>query len=203
MGLEYDFYQNPIPKGSNRKPRLHARVATKGTTTTEQIAKAINDRSSLTTGDVKAVFDLLSSLLIQELSYSRRVHIEGLGYFQLTLDCPPVKTEKEIRAESIKVRTIVFRAEEAMKEKVRSLPVRRVKYKNKSKKYSDIEIDGLLTSHFMDHEYITPWDFRRICGLTASTGSRRLKKLVDDGKLYRLEHRRSSIYMPVKGNYRK
>lgn len=203
MALEYDFYQNPVPKGSNRKPRLHARVVTQGTTTTEQIAKAIHDRSTLTTGDVKAVLDLLSSLLIQELSHSRRVHIEGLGYFQLTLDCPPVKTEKEIRAESIKVRTIVFRTEEPVKDKIRNITVRRVKYKNKSKKYSDIEIDGLLTAYFMDHEYLTPWDFRRICGLTASTGSRYLKKLVNDQKLYRLGPRCSSVYMPVKGNYRK
>lgn len=203
MGLEYDFYPNPIPEGSDRKPRLHARVVTKGTATTEWLAREINQRSSLTTGDVKAALDLLSSLLLQELSYGRRVHLEGLGYFSLTLDCPPVKTEKEIRAESIKVRTIVFRAEAEMKKKVRNLEISRARYKNKSKKLSDIEIDGLLTTYFMDHSYITPWEFSRICGFTASTTSRRLKKLVDDGKLYRLAHRKSSIYMPVKGNYRK
>lgn len=203
MGLEYDFYQNPIPKGSNRKPRLHARVVTNGTTTTEELARAIQDRSSLTTGDVKGVLDLLSNLLIHELSYGRRVHIEGLGYFQLTLECPPVKTEKDIRAESIKVRSVVFRAEEALKDRARGISVKRVRRKHKSKKYSDIEVDGLLTSHFMDNDFVTAYDFRRICGFTPATAGRRLRKLVEDQKLSRLGHRRSSIYVPVKGNYRR
>jgi len=203
MGLEYDFYQNPLPKGSNRKPRLHARVVTNGTTTTQELADAIHDRSTLTTGDVKATLDLLSKVLIRELSSGKRVHIEGLGYFQLTLDCPPVKTEKDIRAESIQVRTIVFRAEEPVKDKIRHMTVRRVKYKNKSKSYSDIEIDGLLTTHFMDNDFITARDFRRLCGLTSSTSSRRLKKLVEDKKLTPIGHRRSSVYTPVKGNYRR
>jgi len=203
MGLEYDFYPNPLPKGSKRKPRLHARVVTKGTTDTEQLARIIHDQSTLTTGDVKAVLDSLSDLLIRELSYSRRVHIKGLGYFHLTLECPPVKTDKDIRAESIRVRTIVFRAEEPMKEKVRNMPLKRVARKNKSILYSEIEVDGLLTGHFLDNDYITGPGFNRLCGLTPSTGSRRLKELVDGQKLKRLGHRKSSVYVPVEGNYRK
>lgn len=203
MGLEYDFYQNPIPKGSNRKPRLHARVVTNGTTTTDQLAEIIHDRSTLTVGEVKAVLDSLSVLLLHELAYSRRVHLEGLGYFQLVLECPPVKTEKEIRAESIKVKTVVFRAEEKLKKKARGLRVERVRRKNKSKNYSDIEIDGLLTAHFMDHDHITSRDFARICGLTDSTAGRRLRKLLDEKRLSRVGHRASSVYVPVKGNYRR
>lgn len=39
MPAQYDFYKNPIPKGSNRKPRLHARIVTRGTTTTEKLAE--------------------------------------------------------------------------------------------------------------------------------------------------------------------
>lgn len=203
MSLEYDFYQNPIPKGSNRKPRLHARVVTNGTVNTEQLANMIHSRSTLTPGEVKAVLDSLSSVLIMELSYGKRVHMEGLGYFQLTLECPPVKTEKEIRAESIKVRSVVFRAEEKLKKKARRIKVQRVRFKNKSLKYSDIEIDGLLTGHFMDNDYITTSDFRRLCGLTESTAGRRLKKLVSENKLSRLGHRKSSVYIPVAGNYRR
>jgi len=203
MGVKYDFYQNPIPKGSNRKPRLHARVVTNGTTTTDQLAEIIHDRSTLTVGEVKAVLDSLSDLLLHELAYSRRVHMEGLGYFQLVLECPPIKTEKEIRAESIKVRTIVFRAEEKLKKKARGLRVERVRCKNKSKKYSDIEIDGLLTAHFLDHDHISTIQFCQLCGLTFSTGGRRLRKLIEENRLLRVGHRKSSVYMPVKGNYRR
>ena len=39
MPAEYDFYSNPVPPGSNRKPRLHARIVTKGTVGTEKLAE--------------------------------------------------------------------------------------------------------------------------------------------------------------------
>ena len=60
MNIECDFYQTPIPKGSNRKPRLHARVVTRGTATTDELAQAICIRSILTPGDVKAVLTSLA-----------------------------------------------------------------------------------------------------------------------------------------------
>ncbi len=203
MALKYDFYSNPIPKSSNRKPRLHARVVTTGTTGTADIAARIHDRSTINAGEVKAALDLLSEVLVHELKYGRRVHLEGLGYFQLTLECPPVRTEKEIRAESIKVKNVVFRAEEKLKKKVGLISMERVKVKNHSNKYSDIEVDGLLTGHFLDNEFITSKQFFSLCGFTQATGSRRLKRLVDEGKLERIGHRKSSIYSPAKGNYRK
>jgi len=203
MGLKYDFYQNPLPEWSNRKPRMHARVVTTGTIGTEDIARRIHDCSTLTPGEVKAVLQSLSDILVMELSEGHRVHLEGLGYFQLTLECPSVRTEKEIRSESIKIKSVVFRAEEKLKRRVRRFQVERVRVKNKSNNYSDIEIDGLLTGHFMDNDYITGRQFRSLCGFTLTTSSRRLRKLIDEGKLERLGHRKSSIYVPVKGNYRK
>lgn len=203
MGLKYDFYPNPVPKGSNRKRRLHARVVTNGTMKTDEIARAIHDRSTLTTGEVKATLDMLSNLLVTELSYGRTIHLEGLGYFRLTLECPAVKTEKDIRAESIKVRSMAFRPEKKLMEKFKSVRMERVRIKNKSNIYSDIEIDALLTGYFLDHDHITSQTFRSLCGFTRTTTSRRLKKLVDEKKLEHFGHKRSSIYIPVKGNYRK
>ena len=45
MSAEYDFYKNPIPKGSNRKPRLHARIVPRGVITTEMLSEEIHDAS--------------------------------------------------------------------------------------------------------------------------------------------------------------
>lgn len=203
MIIEYDFYQNPIPDGSDRKSRLHARVVTRGTATTDELAQTISLRSSLTRGDVMAVLSNLSDLMVEELARGRRIHLEGLGYFSLVLDCPPVKTGMEVRAESIKVRNIAFRTEEKMKKRIARLPVQRVRNKNKSADYSDIEIDDILTVHFLDNDYITGSNFRVICGLTRTTAGRRLKKLVDEGRLSRLGQSKSAVYVPTKGNYRR
>ena len=59
MSAEYDFYKNPIPKGSNRKPRLHARIVPRGTVDSDMLAEEIHDASSLTPGDVEATITML------------------------------------------------------------------------------------------------------------------------------------------------
>ena len=203
MGVEYDFYQNPIPKGSDRKQRMHARVVTKVTVTTNDLAEIICTRSSLTAGDVKSALISLSELVVQKLGQGMRVHLDGLGYFSLVLDCPPVKTDKEVRAESIRVKNVAFRADAELKKEVAKFKLERVRHKNKSKDCSDIEIDALLTAYFMDHDYITASDFCRICGLTSTTGGRRIRKLIDEKRLVRQGYSRSSMYAPVPGNYRR
>lgn len=75
MSAEYDFYSNPIPHGSNRKPRLHARIVTNGTIGTEDLAKEIQARCSLTTGDILATLVSLSKVITEHLRDGDRVHI--------------------------------------------------------------------------------------------------------------------------------
>jgi len=203
MGLRYDFYENPLPKGSNRKPRLHTRVVTGSTTTTDEIATRIHDASSLTVGDVKASLLSLIEVMANELASGRRVHLEGLGYFQLTLSSPSVKSPKEIRAESIRVKSVAFRAETSFKKRFLNIPLERVREKRHSNRYSEIEIDGLLTSHFLDNTYITSRKFQTLCGFTESTAKRRLRQLIANGKLRKTGHRQFPLYEPVKGNFRR
>ncbi len=202
MGIRYDFYENPAQKKDTKQPKLHARVVSSGTMTTDEIALRIHGNSTLTTGDVKAVLTSLSELIVSELSFGRRVHVEGLGYFHLTLSCPPVKSPKEIRAESIRVKSIAFRPEIELKKNFKRLPFQRVREKRHSCRYSEIEIDGLLTGHFMDNLYITRRQFQGLCGMTTTTAFRRIKQLIADGKLQR-SHAHRSLYEPVKGNYRR
>ncbi len=203
MGLRYDFYENPLPKESNREKRLHTRVVTWGTATTDEIVSRIHNASTLTIGDVKASLISLIEVMADELSSGRRVHLEGLGYFQLTLSSPPVKSAKEIRAESVHVKNISFRAEASFKKRFSHIPLARARRKRHSNRYSDIEIDALLTRHFRDNTYITSRGFRALCGFTESTAKRRLRKLIADGKLQKTGHRQSPLYKPVKGHYRR
>lgn len=203
MALKYDFYTNPVPPGSEREPRLHARVVTTETIGTDKIAEEIQYMSSLTTGDVIAALDLVVKQLAHHLSYGERVHIEGLGYFQLTLSCPAVKSPKEIRAESVKVKTIAFRPDESFKECFINVTPERVRVKNHSQAITEKEIDNRLTAYFRKKEHITTAKFRSLCGLTQPTAERRIRQRIKDGKLRRIGHARSSLYVPVKGFYGK
>ncbi len=203
MGLHYDFYENPPKEGSNKKPRLHARIVPLGTINTSEIAGFIHDMSTLTTGDVNAVLTLFREQLIDQLSMGYRVHWEGVGSFELVLASPPVHSPKEIRAESVYPKTIAFRPEKSLKKEFRFLPLTRAKEKNHSNRCSEVEIDGLLTGHFLNNPFITSSEFRRLCGLTSSTANRRLRKLIADGKLRKTGHPRSPLYEPVSGHYRR
>ncbi len=203
MSLQYDFYANPPSGGSNRKPRLHARVRTFGTTSTQMLAQVIKETTSLSTADVKAAIDALAEAMAFELTSGRRVHLDGLGYFSLTLSCPPIHSPKEVRAESVKVKNIVFRPDEEWKDRVRSAQLVRTREKNHSVRYSDIEIDGLLTGHFLDHSFISTLRFCGLCSCTQTTGRRKIVRLVEAGKLRRVGYGNVTLYEPVPGHYRR
>lgn len=203
MSAYYDFYKNPIPKGSDRKPRLHARVVTYGTTTTEKLAEDIHSRCSLSTADVMATLVSLSDVIVERLREGERIYIKGLGYFQMTLECPSVKTTKEIRSESIKFKSVAFRPEAELKKRLKTTRFVRAVNKNHSNRYSEIEVDGLLTGFFMDNPYITRQEFQQLCGFTKGTANRRLAAMIKAGKLKKEGLYKFPVYAPVPGNYRK
>lgn len=203
MPAQYDFYKNQMPKGSNRKPRLHARIVTRGTTTTEKLAEDIHSRSTLSIADVMATLVSLGEVITDRLKEGERIYIKGLGYFQMTLQCPPAKTAKEIRAESIKFKSVAFRPEAELKKELRSTRFVRATLRSHSNKYSEIEVDGLLTGFFLDNAYITQREFQELCGFTKGTANRRLAALIEAGKLRKEGLSRFPVYAPVPGNYRK
>lgn len=194
MGLIYDLYPTPTPKESKRKPTLHARVVSSETVSTESLAEIIADRSTVNAGEVKAVLDLLSNVLIWELSQGRHVHLDGLGYFHLTLNCPPVESEKEIRSESVSVRNIVFRPEQKLKNKTKTFKLKRAE-KKRTKRKSISEIEHLLAVYFSKHPCISTREFGVLCGLANTTAKRIIKQLADEGKVRRIGQNRLTLYM--------
>lgn len=203
MSAEYDFYKNPIPKGSNRKPRLHARIVPSGTITTEMLSEEIHDACSLTTGDVEATINMLGKMIIRNLKQGKRIYIKGLGYFEMTLQCPPVKDPKEIRAESIQFKSLAFRPEVALKKELSTTRFVRAARKSHSKERSANKIDELLTQYFTKYEYITRQDFQQLCGFTKGTANRRINELIKAKKLKKEGLYRFPLYVPETGWYGK
>ncbi|MDF9829184.1 HU family DNA-binding protein [Parabacteroides sp. PF5-6] len=201
MSVHYDFYSNPIPPNSNRKPRLHARVVSRGTVSTQELAKYIHDCSSLSTADVKGVLTALCEALSHYLRYGQKVHLEGLGSFELTLTCPPVRYPHEIRAESIHFKSVVFRPDRELKNEFRTLHLERAKEKRHSKKLSPEEVDQRLQRYFATHETITRESFQSLCGFIRCTACRRLQQLVKDGKLQKTGPKSYPSYQPANNYY--
>ena len=79
MAAKYDFYKTPVSKDSTKRPRFHARIVSSGTIDTDDLAKRIHGRCTVTPADVAAVLISLSEVTAEYLREGKRVHIDGLG----------------------------------------------------------------------------------------------------------------------------
>lgn len=185
MAVHYDFYENPPKPGSTKEPRLHARVVAKKTVNSKRLSEEIHSRSSLAASDVQAALISLEDLIKEHLQNGDRIRINGLGTFELTLSCPEIKDIHEIRAESVSFKTVAFRPEKELKNMLQSTCFVRVEQKRHSKKYSMEEIEISLAGYLKTNGCITSRTFQSLCRQTKTTANRRLKALVEEGKLKR------------------
>lgn len=196
MSVEYDLYQTPTPENSGKKPQLHARVANANTINMKHLAKKIEKSTTISRADMMAVIVELGNAFITELSNGNRLHIEGIGYFQMTLSCPAgVEKPSDIRSESISFKSISFTPEKMLKRQLQGIKFVRSTRSNHSMHTSDAEIQSILAAYFENHSYITRAEFERIFYMTRSTAFRRIKALVKAGFLQR--DPTADLYLPV------
>ena len=144
----------------------------------------------------------LSEVLGERLREGDRIHLEGIGYFQITLTCPRTKDPKGTRANYVKFKSVKFRADKILKGDLVGLRTRRSKYRNHSEKLSDIQIDMLLTYYFEEKQFLDRREFQQVCHLTKSTALKHINRLVEEKKIQNVGSPKHPLYMPVPGNYR-
>ncbi len=77
MAILFDWYELPEPKDKQREEKiLHPRIRLNGSTTTDELRRRIQERSSLTETDVSAVLDALSHVMGEDLAEGRQVHLD-------------------------------------------------------------------------------------------------------------------------------
>ena len=201
MAIEYDFYRNPNSQGTNKK-RYHARVVSGNRISTDELAKEIQDECSLTIADVKAVLIALGDKLAKHLGEGDKVHIEGIGHFQVNLRCKEeVRTTRAIRSENIEFKSVSYRADNDLKKHMQKQKIQRSQTKVHSLPMTEEETDQILTEYFQTHETLTRRQFETLCTQMKSTAHRILQKLVKDGKLRNVATAHSPVYMPANGYY--
>ena len=176
MAILFDWYELPEPKDKQREEKiLHPRIRLNGSTTTDELRRRIQERSSLTETDVSAVLDALSHVMGEDLAEGRQVHLDGIGYFY------PVLTSTEPVIGAIKAKPLGLNEH--------------------SQKLSDKEIDRRLTSYFSTHQFLTRSDFQSLCGMMRSTAQLHIRLLRSEGKLENAGKLNQPIYVPCTGYY--
>ena len=201
MSIQYEFYRNPNSQGTNKK-RYHARVVPAGRISTDQLAEEIQKESSLTVADVKSVLIALADKLGEHLGEGRKVHLEGIGYFQVNLQCKEeVRTMHAVRSENIEFKSVSFRADNDLKKTLKEQKIQRSRLKPHSMPMTEQQIDMKLTEHFAQKPIITRREFQILCLQVKPTACRILRKLVEEGKLKNISTQQNPVYVPVNGHY--
>ena len=201
MPIQYEFYRNPTSQGTNKK-RYHARVVPAGRISTDRLAKEIQKECTLTVADVKSVLIALADKMSEHLGEGRKVHLEGIGYFQVNLHCKEeVRTMHGARSENIEFKNVSFRADVDLKDSLKKQKIHRSRNKPHSMPMTDKEIDEKLTEHFASKAILTRRDFQFLCLQVKPTACRMLRKLVEDGKLKNISTPRNPVYVPDNGHY--
>ena len=196
MSIEYDFYRNPNSQGSNKK-RYHARVVSSNRISTDELAEEIQKECSLTITDVKAVLIALGDKLAKHLGDGSKVHLDGIGYFQVNLQCKEeVCSTRSVRSDNVEFKSVSYRADNDLKKHLKKQKIQRSQTKIHSVEMTEEEIDRKLMDYFKTHDALTRSQFEVLCTQVKSTAHRILQKLVKDGKLKNVSTKQHPVYMP-------
>lgn len=202
MKVQFEFAPIPQPQSKETKLRYYPRVVNRHLVKTREISAEIQHACSLTEIDVNAVLDALSRSLSNYLRQGNRVHLQGIGFFDVTLTAPETRDPKKMRPSQVTYKGVNFRPDKDLKSRIADLTAERGKVRNnRSASLSDTAIDKRLTEYFAEHPVLTRYDLQRVCQMTKITAIRCVRRLLGEGKIKNIGLKNQPIYVPVPGHY--
>ena len=195
MAIKFDLFENPVKEGFS-VPKVHAKVVTKDVVTTREIREAIRRKCTVSPADVAAVITALNDELYENLSNGYAVHLEGIGYFSLSLKCAPDINTKYIKDDDVQVRSIKFTPDKDLIDRFQSVYLeRKVDEAHHSTKLDEEEVKQKLAEYFKTHSFLQRRDFERLTGFNASKSTRVIRELVKDGVLKNAGTKYQPVYV--------
>ena len=140
MSIQFEFYKNPQPEKEGEEPSYHPRVVNFQHVTTQKLAREIHMATTFGKAEVEAMLMELSRCMGNHLCEGERVHLDGIGYFQVTLQATEPVHSLTTRADKVRLKSINFQADRDLKSLCMSTHLRRSKYKPHSASLSEEEI---------------------------------------------------------------
>lgn len=202
MAIQFEFYKSPIQK-EGETVNYHPRLVNFQHVSTQKLAAEIHSATTFTTAEVEAMLMELSRCLGNHLQEGHRVHLDGVGYFQITLKATePIYSINE-HADKVQLKTINFLADKDLKSSLAGIHIQRSKYKPHSATLTEEEIDKILTAHFATNTVLTRRNMQSLCHFTRSMAIRHITRLKEKGCLQNIGTTFQPIYVPGTGWYGK
>ena len=190
MAIKFDLFENPVKEGIS-SPKLHAKVITKDVVTTREIREAIHKKCTASPADVAADITALNDEL-----YGYTVHLDGIGYFSLSLKCAPDINPRYIKDDDVQVRSIKFTPDKDLINRFRNVCLEReVDDAHHSAKLDEEEMKQKLVEYFKTHAFLQRRDFEQLTGFNSSKSTRVIRELVKEGMLKNAGTKYQPVYV--------
>lgn len=196
MDLKYDVYTITNAEGSGEE-RKYVRLKQHEAMTAHELEATIQQRCTLTKGDVAAVFSELHDIVVSEFSMGRRVYVPQLGYFSLAvnLEMPEDNPDKKITGKEVRLRGINFRPEAGLLQEIeRNIHFVRSEYSSRSNFFTEEKLWARLQEFFKENRYLTVSLMRMKFGLTRHMAQKWIDHFIAKGLLIKDGTPRSPIY---------
>ena len=196
MDLKYDVYTITNAEGSGEE-RKYVRLKQHEAMTASELEATIQQRCTLTKGDVAAVFTELHDIVVSEFSMGRRVYVPKLGYFSLAvnLEVPEDNPDKKITGKEVRLRGINFRPEAGLLQEIdRNVHFIRSEYTGRSNVFTEKKLWTVLKEFFQENRYLTISLMRMKFGLSRHMAQKWIDHFIDKGLLVKDGSPRSPIY---------
>ena len=196
MELKYDIYSIQNASGTDER-RKYVRLKQHEPLTAKDLETKIQNRCSLTKGDVAAVLCELRDIAVEEFSQGRRFYIPEIGYFSLSvgLEMPEDNPDKKITGKEVRLTGINFQPEKKFIEEVRrNIKFVRSRYSSQSTQYTEEKLLAKIKEYIETNRYITCKIMRIQFGLTQYTAQKWLNHFCDKGIMVKDGTPHSPIY---------
>lgn len=183
MSVEYDFRKRPSAKEEGKRQPLYPQVVSKGTIKTEELVREISTDSSFSPGDVVGVLTALERRLVTHLQNGYHVQLGEIGYFSCGLKARPVMDKREIRAASIYVDHVNFRASSSFKRRCKGM-VKRVSSGEGFQESAHLPLEerkACVLTYLQTHPFITRTVYSTLTGLLQKRALADLKLFIQEG----------------------
>ena len=117
MPVEYKLIPKRNPQDPEAEPRYYATPVYHKTVTMSELAREVSARSTTTSeGDVYSVLVDVRDIIRAHIADGDRVHVEGIGTFEISLSSGSAETKETFHPSDIKEGRIRYRPDTPMRE---------------------------------------------------------------------------------------
>lgn len=195
MSANYSLFKTPKPgRKDDEVPQLHARLVNQRIIRTQELAEDISDACSFNTADVKGMLEALKRRLAFHLKYGAIIELEGLGTFTVSLKCPPLTAEKEIKPKHVQFNKVVFRCSKELRSGLKNMDVQRSDEGSRLKGPSTAQRKANILAYLQENPSISSSECCGLNGCSKYMALKDLKELQVEEKIARLGYRSNAQY---------